>query len=272
VSVALLQGNFPQSWEWRRENTDSVIPETYFEMTRQAAVTKPDIIVWPEYAILDDVFKNAELMKRIEKTVEASGSHLIFGALTELGGKLHGEMIRHDVAVVVSPDPAVTIPQQYISVHPLPFESWTMPGKELHTVLVENHRLGILLCWEETIPTIASRLSKQGAELFLSLSNNGRFKHTKGVYLTSLQTILRAAENRKFLVRTTNTGVTQVVNPCGRVTASTEPFHREILTTDVRMLRWITPYARYGDKPMMMMIFAVWICVLITGRRKVART
>jgi apolipoprotein N-acyltransferase len=91
-----------------------------------------------------------------------------------------------------------------------------------------------------------------------------------GVYLTSLQTRLRAAETGKYVARATNTGITQIVNPYGRVIAKARPFHREILTTDVRLSHGTTPYSRYGDKPMMMIIFAAWCYVWVSKRKRIS--
>ena len=261
VKVALIQGNFPQSWEWRCNNTDTVILETYTRMTREASEQRPDIIVWPEYAIPQDVILKNHLLKTIKMTAKDAESYLVFGTLAELEGEINGEGRRQDLAMIISPDTENDALQKYASVRPIPFEPWTIPGNELHPFTVKSYKVGILLCFEETIPTIASELSNKGAELLLSLSNNGRFKRTKGIHLTSLQTRLRAAENRKYIARATNTGVTQVVNPCGRIIAQTRPFTRKILIADVGISLRTTIFSRYGDWVLMIIIFVSWCYV-----------
>lgn len=269
LKVALLQGNFPQSWEWRHKHADTDILDTYLKMMKEAAENKPDIIVWPEYAIPDDVFRKDHLLEKIMTAVNDSESHLVFGTMRELGGIIEGFKKRHNVAVILSPEDAHNTPQQYVSVRPVPFEVWVTPGNKLHNITLDNHRIGILLCYEETLPTISAELSNQSTELLLSLANNSRFKKTRGIYLASLQSRLRAAETGKYVARATNTGVTQVVNPYGRIIAKARTFNREILTTEVRLSKkGPTFYSRYGDWPMMMGITAVWLIALFSMYRR----
>ncbi len=264
LKVALLQGNFAQPWIWRCDHAETVVLETYLEMTREAAQEKPDIIVWPEYAIPADVFRNTSLLEKISATVKKSGSCLVFGTLI-LHERTNGKRVENDVAVVISSDGAYV--DKYVSVRPVPYETWTLPGDDLHVVNTEKARLGILLCFEETIADIARDLTLQGAKLFISLANNSRFKQTCGVYLASLQTRLRAAENRRYLVRATNTGITQVINPYGKIIAAVKPFERKIITTEVRLSDQKTFYSKYGDLTIILFILAVCCSVSILSIR-----
>jgi apolipoprotein N-acyltransferase len=67
----------------------------------------------------------------------------------------------------------------------------------------------------------------------------------------------RAVENGKYLVRAANTGITAVVDPRGRVVASTALFDRTVLVREVGLLAGRTFYSRYGD------VFA-WSCLAAT--------
>ena len=245
LKVAALQGNFSQPWEWRCAHAGTVILDTYLNMTRQAACEKPDIILWPEYAIPEDVFLEEPLLRKISAAVKDSQSYLVFGTLIWHKGTVDGMRKRNDVAAVVSSDGGKI--DKYVSVLPLPYEKCTLPGNDLHVINTEKARLGILLCFEETISGIAGKLTLQGAELLVSLANNSRFEQTRGIYFTSLQTRLRAAENRKYLVRATNTGITQVINPYGKIVAAAEPFGRTIVMAEIYLNNRKTFYSRYGD-------------------------
>ncbi|MDP9150999.1 MAG: apolipoprotein N-acyltransferase, partial [Myxococcota bacterium] len=60
---------------------------------------------------------------------------------------------------------------------------------------------------------------------------------------------LRAIEHRRFLVHATNTGVTAVVDPAGRVVAELSPNRPASTVATVRWMRGWTLYERIGSAP-----------------------
>jgi apolipoprotein N-acyltransferase len=259
LKVALLQGNFFESWDWRREQADTVILDTYLTMTEEAKDEHPDIVAWPEYAIADDVLLKKPLFEKIAKEAKNTGSSIILGTLGELGGVVNGEKRVHNIAALISSNPGRFPHDSYVSVRPVPWDKAIIPGPHPRTMVTEKATVGILLCFEEMFPEIAARFSQQGAELLFSLANNSRFQQTRGLYLLTLQTRLRAAENRQYLARATNTGITQIVNPYGKIIAQAKPFSREILNSEVKLSSWVTPYARYGDRTLTVIILLMWV-------------
>ena len=81
---------------------------------------------------------------------------------------------------------------------------------------------------------------------------------------------LRAAETGRPMLRATNTGMTAIVDARGDVSAVLPPFTTGVLTGEVRAYTGITPYARFGNWPALLLIFASLAIALFTGRRPVA--
>jgi apolipoprotein N-acyltransferase len=85
--------------------------------------------------------------------------------------------------------------------------------------------------------------------LLVTLANDGWFGDSAEPWLHLALSRLRAVEERRFLVRATNSGVSAIVDPGGRIVAQSGLFTRENLRGVVRMLHGRTLYGRVGDWP-----------------------
>jgi apolipoprotein N-acyltransferase len=109
-------------------------------------------------------------------------------------------------------------------------------------------RFAPLNCYEDLRAPIARHATRHGrAEILFAVANDGWFGDTVAPYQHEALAIWRAIENRRFLVRVTNTGVTDVVDPAGRVLLRLPVFQPAATVAEVRRLGMITPYTRFGD-------------------------
>jgi apolipoprotein N-acyltransferase len=67
---------------------------------------------------------------------------------------------------------------------------------------------------------------------------------------------MRAVENRKFLIRSTNDGLTAVIDPAGRIRQMLPPYQQVAAVVKYGLNNEVTPYARFGD-------WFVWSCLII---------
>lgn len=256
AKVALLQGNFNQDWEWRSTNAKGIILESYENMTMEASKYSPDLIVWPEYAIADDILAEKSLTSKLSNLAKKTKSYIIVGSLRWKESFYQNERNRHDLALVFSPSGELM--GEYSSIKPLPFEKWVLPGNETNIFGTNIGNFGVSLCYEET-QSVAKEFSMKGAEFLASLANNLALDNTAGIYLTSLYPNLRAAENGKYLIRATNTGITKIVNPYGKTEAKLEPYTRGILTGEIYLSSRATFYTKYGNLILNMALLALAI-------------
>lgn len=82
-------------------------------------------------------------------------------------------------------------------------------------------------------PGEARRLRRRGADVLVTLSNDAWFGRSTAPYQHFAHVVLRAVENRVSVVRSANSGISGVVDPLGRVVASTEPFVETYLVAQV---------------------------------------
>jgi len=237
IKVALLQGNFPYSWEWRQQNSFGVIYSTYINMTYEASKQKTDIIVWPEYSLTDDIAKNKNIFAEIKSTAQSLNATLIVGAVSYVG-----EENFTDTAFVFKPDGTF---ETYDSVEPVFMETSVVKGKKNEPISHGQNKFGITICNEEGVQSITRNYAVKDAQFIVSMSNNQFFG--RGRYIISQFTRLRAAENAKYLVRAANDGITQIVNPLGKAVYSLEPKKQKILIGDIYVNSYKTFYTKYGN-------------------------
>lgn len=110
-------------------------------------------------------------------------------------------------------------------------------------------RLGPSICFEDLFPQLHRRYARYGTQLFVNSTNDAWFDRSAGPSWHMDMARWRSIETHIPMVRCTNSGETVVIDPLGRVKEKLEPMKKEILKTELRLLRQppITLYARIGD-------------------------
>jgi len=107
-----------------------------------------------------------------------------------------------------------------------------------------------LICYEDTVPFLARESVRQGAELLVNITSDSWFGRTLAPHQHHLIAAFRAIENRRFLIRATDTGLSAVVDPLGKTIARIPPFSEATATAQVRLLSYRSPYTNWvGDRP-----------------------
>jgi apolipoprotein N-acyltransferase len=150
------------------------------------------------------------------------------------------------------------------------------PGRGLDPLIVKTgprgapHRVTALICYEDILPAfVRSAVRYADPELLVNLTNDAWFGDTTEPWEHFALAKLRAIEHRRYLVRGTNSGVSAIVDPIGRVVARTETFRAETIAGDIRWLRGRTLYGLVGDAPFAVLALASAYMAL---RRRSARS
>jgi apolipoprotein N-acyltransferase len=136
------------------------------------------------------------------------------------------------------------------------------PGTRFAVGNVDGNRFGTFICYEAIFPDLVRSFVARGADLLVNVTNDGWYGRSSAPHQHLAMAKFRAVENRKFLIRAANTGITAIVDPGGRLVASTRLFERTVLVGDVSAVAGSSFYSRHGD------VFA-WAClaaaVIATG-------
>jgi apolipoprotein N-acyltransferase len=111
----------------------------------------------------------------------------------------------------------------------------------------DGHSFGIFICYEEIFGDEIRLFVKNGAQVLINISDDGWYGDTCAPWQTLNMARMRAIENRRWLLRDTNTGVTAVIDPYGRLTASVQRHALTSLAAKYGYRKDLTFYTRYGD-------------------------
>jgi apolipoprotein N-acyltransferase len=123
-----------------------------------------------------------------------------------------------------------------------------------------------LICYEDVVQGLAREAVQAGAEVLVNLTNDAWFGRTAAPEQHHLIAAFRAIENGRFLVRSTNSGLTAVVAPSGATLARIAPFEEKVLMTRVLALDHKTPYNHLGNIPWWCLAA---LCALLLAKRLV---
>jgi len=280
AKVAVVQGNIDQAQKWD-PRFQVLTTVKYRNLSLQPSVKGAGLVIWPETATPFYFMDDEVLSKMVIEGIKTAGTHFIIGSPTYAAGK--DGLIYHNSAYLVSP--AGQSAGKYDKVHLVPFGEYVplkpwlpfigklvaqvgdfKPGHAGSTLAWKTHRVGMLICYEAIFPELARAMVRSGAHLLVNITNDAWFGRTSAAYQHMSMAVFRAVENRRWLARAANTGISGFVDPCGRIVAPTALFQTTTVTEQVSLLEASTGYTRWGDWPLGLLAFGI-LSIFIVHRR-----
>jgi apolipoprotein N-acyltransferase len=240
-------------------------------LTLQAGLSapRPDVVLWPEMPAPVYYYEDAGLRDRLRNVARFVKAPLIIGTVGQNDRKA-----LVNSAIQISPsgelqgryDKIFLVPfGEFI---PFPFKGLVgkiaseigdfEPGERVSTLDLGSRKLGAFICYESAIPHLVRQFPAQGASVLVNLTNDGYFGTTAAREQHVSLVRMRAAENRRWILRSTNDGITASIDPAGRVWQTLKPQVETSGRLQFSYIEETTPYSRYGD------IFA-WVCFVTAG-------
>ena len=124
------------------------------------------------------------------------------------------------------------------------------PGSSFKPLSLGEHQIAVVVCYEDVLPSFVNREMHEGEpELIANLTNDAWFGDSTEPWIHLALAKFRAVEQRKFFVRSTNSGVSAFVDPVGRVISHTKTFEEAAQRASLRWLKGKSPYSLWGDAP-----------------------
>jgi apolipoprotein N-acyltransferase len=133
-----------------------------------------------------------------------------------------------------------------------------VPGQRVVVSPVGDHKIGAFICYESVLPNFVRQFAAGGAEVLVNISNDGWFGKSAARYQHLEMVRMRAAENRRWILRSTNDGITATIDSAGRLRGTLPLYVEATSYTGFTYISERTPYTRYGN-------WFVAVCALLAA-------
>lgn len=265
MKVAVVQGNVSQDEKWAQ----LMWPEILFKhmrLTEKVLAAKPDLIIWPETSFPGIAKEDEALWNQLVQFVKKMRTPLLVGVIEKEGESYYNS------AFLFTTDGEIA--ERYRKIHLVPFgeffpfRSILSPvarmldigdfsrGEEFtlfKNIKNNDHPFSVLICFEDTVNALARNFSLAGSTFFINMTNDAWFGDTQASLLHMQNSVFRAVENRRQLVRAANTGVSCFIDHKGKIKQGVENKDRRVTFVDgvsvgiVNFYNEKTFYTKYGD-------------------------
>jgi apolipoprotein N-acyltransferase len=133
----------------------------------------------------------------------------------------------------------------------------------------DTTKIGTIICIESIYPAFCTGFVKDGAEILSVITNDAWYNYTVGPRQHYLIAALRAIENRRYIARAANSGITGFISPVGESILEAKPYQKKGLVMAVPKNNFITFYVKFGDwLPSMSLLFLIFAVILINFGNK----
>lgn len=276
LSVALVQGNIGQDLKWRDDQRE-ITRAKYFNLVKDIDAK---LIVLPETAevtLLQDI--PTDYLTALQSRAKKNGGDLIMGVpIAERDGQ-SGNLLRYTNSAISL---GVSAPQRYDKHHLVafgefipPLFSWVYqwlniplgtftPGAETQAPMrVSGHFIPVNICYEDAFGSEIAR-ALPAAELLINIGNMAWYGRSLAADQQVQFSQMRAMETSRWMLRSTNTGLTAAINERGEIVKSLPQFTAGVLAIEATPRQGVTPYMRWRDAPVLMglamaLLAAAWL-------------
>lgn len=269
VTVTILQGNI--AFDNDLSEAKKVFDDFYYSATERAFDTGSRVVVWPESPTPYN-FQDASYRQKIESLAREGQGALILNDITE-----EQRAGRHDYfnsALFINDQGSLVA--RYDKNHLVPYGEYVplagvlgfadaltrevgafSAGQNPVVAHLGRHSVGAFICYEAIFPELVRKFSLLGAHWLVNLTNDAWYGDTAAPYQHLQMAVVRAIENRRYLVRAANSGISAVITPLGEIVGQRGLFERAVLNAVIYPRENLSIYVRFGD------LFAV-ACAIIT--------
>jgi len=277
--AVLVQPNISDTAQWTPQTLRTMERGLAYLSLRTVMADRsqpPQLLVWPEvpapfYADDPDYLQLAANLARVTRTYFLGGV---------VGHRADGGLLNSALLVTPTGEAA----GRYDKVHLVPFGEFVpwpfgfakkistevgdyVPGSKVVVLQVGDHKIGTFICYESVFPDFVRQFAADGAELLINVSNDSWFGRSAARQQHLKIARMRAAENRRWLLRSTNDGVTGTIDPAGRLLGTLPNYVQAASRTGYSYVKETTFYTRYGDWfPLLCAIIAAGALISSTRR------
>ena len=261
-TVALVQGNIAQELKF---NEDALVGtlETY---RRLALQSEARLTVLPETALpLLRHEMPQSLLEQLRDHARQNGGDMLIGSFERNNGSHYNSVFTLGAADEQHYRKQHLVPfGEFIPMRPLigwfinevlniPMGDLARSDKQQAPLNVAGQRVAVNICYEDVFGEEIIRALPQ-ATLLVNVTNDAWYGHSHAAVQHNQMSQMRALESGRMMLRATNTGVTSIIGADGRVQAMLPQHEEGVLLGMAQGYDGITPYARWGNTAVLLLI------------------
>lgn len=280
VKVGLIQGNIDQAVKWNPANQLSTI-QSYLALSEKPVQEGARLLIWPESATPFYLQDPSPLSQSVQQLVVQTGRYLLTGSPAYEYGP---DGVRYlNSAFLLSPegkfigrsDKVHLVPfGEYVPLNSyLPFVNKLVTGigdfssGSIEPIEMPYGKMGVLVCYEGIFPELSRQHVKAGSGLLVNVTNDAWFGRSSAPYQHLSMARFRAIENRRWLVRAANTGISAIIAPSGEIVSASSIFESDVVVGDVAFRSELSIYTLSGDVlPVVFLVLGLFW--LVRSRKK----
>jgi apolipoprotein N-acyltransferase len=288
-TASVLQGNVSSDLNWSEVTLEEKrdLFSQHLELSDSAFKEGASLIIWPEFSVplcfscSYGIYQ--EFKEDIFNFVQRTGSTMLLG--TNETAIEQKQIHYFNTALCVQPHLYTSL---YYKIHLVPFGEYT-PYKKIFFFIERmthaigeitpgtQHRLhhykgipfGSPICYEIIFPNLVRKFVKKGANFLVTITNDGWYGKSSAPYQHFGIAVIRAVENRRFLLRSATTGISGIIDPFGRILTKSQLQTQTFLTGNVTPITNKTFYTKFGDiLPALSLTLSALFLILAVIKRK----
>jgi len=276
VSVALVQGAVPQSMKWEAGQRDRTL-ELYAGLTAPHLGT--DIVVWPEAALPALERDIRPFLDSLHAAARERGTDVILGQLRRdpVSGAYYNALLVlgaseqwYDKRRLVPFGEFFPVPSQvreWLRLMNLPYSDFAAGADDQPPLAAGGETLAPTICYEDAYASEQLYLVRRST-LLVNVTNDAWFGDSTAPHQHLDISRMRALETGRPMLRAANDGVTALIAHDGNLLGTLPQFQAGVLTGTVQPRIGDTPYARFGNWPVLLVVFASLVLGFTRLRRR----
>lgn len=261
LDLAIIQGNISQDVKWNRFLAPKHL-DTYIKLSMLASKNGAELVLWPEtafpFGLQEDYLFSENFLDR-----ESFPANFFIGSVVYRGSKDSYKQYNSVVHIAKN----ARVKEIYNKQHLVPFGEY-LPmagvlsylgeltkgvgqfdrGDGFKILKVKGVQFGSLICFEDVFIDIARGFAKRGVDVLVNYTNDAWYENSSAQYQHVVFSQFRALENRRPLVRVTNTGYSVIISPKGEIVDELQPFKKTYLLHNLKLEQAKSFYTQHGHR------------------------
>ena len=272
--VSVLQSNLAQKVKLQ---PSSLLPtiDLYKEMTQQSRDS--DLIVWPETALFDSFDRHMDsLILPLQKSLENTDKAILLGgfyvnekqgvenSVLSLSGESRDLYSKRHLVPFGEYTPLLKYLRWLDNWIQLPYDN-VSKGKNNGILKINDYVAQMTICYEDAFGS-EMIASLPEADLLINVTHDGWFTGSLEPYQHMQIARMRSLEMGRYMVRSTTNGPSGIIDEKGRVVETAPVYTKSIITGEVQLMQGTTPYVRWGNWLIVLLMSAMLLLGLIVKR------